>query len=207
MKQLGVELILANSPQAKGRVERMNGVLQDRLVKALRLAGISELKRANEFLAKEYLPGFNRKFQVEPASTADAHQAIPRRLDEVLSWEVERVVQKDWTVASGAKWYQLNRQPEALSLAGRKVIVRTLRDGRIQLERDGVKLRWKELSRRPERVKIKALRVEKKAEPWQPAANHPWRGLRIGSQPASLHPPTPGTKPNRKPRGHYLPSY
>src|SRR5882724_1617517 len=87
MKQLGVELILANSPQAKGRVERMNGVLQDRLVKALRLAGINEMKRANEFLAKEYLPGFNRKFQVASASPADAHRSIPPKLDEILSWE------------------------------------------------------------------------------------------------------------------------
>jgi len=186
MKQLGVELILANSPQAKGRVERMNGVLQDRLVKALRLAGISDLKRANEFLAKEYLPGFNRKFQVEPASAADAHQAVPRKLDEVLSWEVERVVQKDWTVASGAKRYQLDRQHEALSLAGRKVIVRTLRDGRVQLERDGVKLRWKELSRRPERTQAQVVRAKKPVKAWKPKANHPWRGLRIGSQRARL---------------------
>jgi hypothetical protein len=186
MRQLGVELILANSPQAKGRVERMNGVLQDRLVKALRLAGINDMKRANEYLAKEYLPGFNRKFQVEPASKADAHRAIPPKLDEILSWEEERVVQRDWTVACGAKWYQLNRQHEALSLAGRKVIVRTLRDGRIQLERDGVKLRWKQLSQRPEHIKVQIVRAEKKAEPWQPAANHPWRGLRIGSQRARL---------------------
>ena len=186
MKQLGVELILANSPQAKGRVERMNGVLQDRLVKALRLAGINDLKRANEFLAKDYLPGFNRKFQVEPASPADAHQAIPRKLDEVLSWEVERVVQKDWTVASGAKWYQLDRQHEALSLAGKKVIVRTLRDGRTQLERDGVKLRWRELSRRPKRIPAKNVRTTKPVATWKPSATHPWRGLRIGSQRAPL---------------------
>jgi hypothetical protein len=186
MKQLGVELILANSPQAKGRVERMNGVLQDRLVKALRLAGINDMKRANEFLAKDYLPGFNRQFQVEPASPADAHQAIPGKLDEVLSWELERVVQRDWTVASEGKRYQLDRQHEALSLAGKKVIVRTLRNGRLQLERDGVKLRWKELSQRPARVKTQAVRTEKKAELWKPTANHPWRGLRIGSQRARL---------------------
>jgi hypothetical protein len=186
MKQLGVELILANSPQAKGRVERMNGVLQDRLVKALRLAGISDMKTANEFVAKDYLPGFNRKFQVKPASAADAHQAIPRQLEEVLSWEVERGVQRDWTVASGAKWYQLDRQHEALSLVGKKVIVRTLRDGRVQLERGGVKLRWKELGCRPARIKPKNGNARKKAEPWQPAANHPWRGLQIGSQRARL---------------------
>lgn len=186
MKQLGVELILANSPQAKGRVERMNGVLQDRLVKALRLGGIGDLKRANEFLAKDYLPGFNRKFQVEPASPADAHQAVPRRLDEVLSWEVERVVQRDWTVASGGKWYQLDRQHEALSLVGKKVIVRTLRDGRVQLERRGLKLRWKQLPLRPQRAEVKVVKVTKALTPPRQTVNHPWRGLRIGSWRARL---------------------
>jgi hypothetical protein len=224
MKQLGVELILANSPQAKGRVERINGVLQDRLVKALRLAGISDIKRANQFLAQDYLMGFNRKFQFEPASPADAHQAIPRKLDEVLSWEVDRVVQRDWTVVSGAKWYQLDRQHEALSLAGKSVIVRTLRDGQVQLERGGVKLRFKELTRRPQRSNIQIPRATKPTQAWKPGANHPWRGLRIGSQRAglalgdSVRPalrsgltPSPNarnkTKPKPKqPRGHYLPS-
>lgn len=224
MKQLGVELILANSPQAKGRVERMNGVLQDRLVKALRLAGISDIQRANQFLAQDYLMGFNRKFQIEPASPADAHQAIPRKLDEVLSWEVDRVVQRDWTVASGAKWYQLDRQHEPLSLAGKSVIVRTLRDGQVQLERGGVKLRFKELSRRPQRSHIQISRATKPTQAWKPGANHPWRGLRIGSQRAglalgdSVRPPlrsglTPSpnarnktTPKPKQPRGHYLPS-
>jgi len=186
MKQLGVELILANSPQAKGRVERMNGVLQDRLVKALRLAGINDMKRANEFLAIDYLPGFNRKFQVEPASMADAHRAIPPKLDEILSWEEQRVVQRDWTVACQGKWRQLDRQHEALSLAGKKIIVRTLRDGRVQLERGGVKLRWKELNHRPGRVKTQVVRVEKTTRPRKPMANHPWRGLRIGRRRARL---------------------
>src|SRR5664280_1407908 len=116
METLAVELILANSPQAKGRVERMNGVLQDRLVKEMRLAGISDLESANGFLAETYLSAFNRKFNVVAASSADAHRGVPRELDEVLSWEEERVVQGDWTVACGGQWYQLDRQHEALSL-------------------------------------------------------------------------------------------
>jgi hypothetical protein len=72
MAQLGVKLILANSPQAKGRVERMNGVLQDRLVKELRLAGIRELESANRFLRK-WLTGFNRRFEHPAASPLDVH--------------------------------------------------------------------------------------------------------------------------------------
>jgi hypothetical protein len=156
---LAVKLILANSPQAKGRVERMNGVLQERLVKALRLAGISDLESANRFLADTFLPAFNRRFNRPAASPAAVQGAVPRKLDEVLSWEVQRVVQRDWTVASGGRWYQLDRQHEALSLVRRKVIVRTLRDGRVQLEYHGTKLRWRELPARPVRPPPKARPV------------------------------------------------
>lgn len=187
MEQLGVELILANSPQAKGRVERMNGVLQDRLVKALRLAGISDLAAANEFLARTYLAEHNRKFEVKAASPADAHQGVPRRLDEVLSWEAERVVQRDWTVAHGGQWYQLDKQHEAMSLAGKPVIVRRLRDGSVQLERGGVKLRWWALPGRPVREKVKSAELPKRAvAAKKPAADHPWRVQRVGSVRAAL---------------------
>jgi hypothetical protein len=178
MEQLGVELILANSPQAKGRVERMNGVLQDRLVKALRLAGISDLESANRFLDGEYLPAFHRRFARLAASPVDVHRAVPRHLDEVLSWEEERVVQGDWTVACGGKWYQLDRQHEALSLVRRKVIVRTLRDGRVQLVYRGKKLRWRPLPARPLRVKVKLVKVRRVALP--PSTNHLWRRFGMG---------------------------
>jgi transposase len=182
MEQLGVELIWAHSPQAKGRVERMNGVLQDRLVKALRLAGINDLKTANGFLAGTYLAEHNRKFQVKAASPADAHQAVPRRLNEVLSWEDQRVVQRDWTVAYAGKWYQLDKQHEALSLAGKRVIMRRLRDGRVQMERGGEKLRWRELPGRPVREKVRvATAPQRGVVANQPVANHPWRRQRIGS--------------------------
>ena len=174
MASLDVELILANSPQAKGRVERMNGVLQDRLVKALRLAGISDLESANLFLAETFLPAFNRQFNVVAASPADVHRGVPRELDEVLSWEAERVVQRDWTVASGGRWYQLDRQHEALSLAGKKVIVRTLRDRRVQLVHRGKKLKCRQLPGRPVRAPRPPVPTEVVAVS-PPAANHPWR--------------------------------
>ena len=76
---MGVELILANRPQAKGRVERMNGVLQDRLVKEMRLAGINDMESANRFLDGKYLRGFNRQFAREAASPLDVHRAVPRK--------------------------------------------------------------------------------------------------------------------------------
>ena len=174
MAQLGVELILAHSPQAKGRVERMNGVLQDRLVKALRLAPISDLERANRFLEKTYLWEFHQRFGRVAASPLDAHRGVPRDLDEVLSWEEARVVQRDWTVACAGQWYQLDRQHEALSLAGRKVVVRTLRDGRVQMVYRGQKLKWRRLPARP--VRLPASTAARRSPVRQaPAANHPWR--------------------------------
>lgn len=179
MAALNVDLILAQSPQAKGRVERMNGVLQDRLVKALRLAGINDLAGANRFLAETFLPGFNRQFNVVAASAADVHRGVPRELDAVLSWEVQRVVQADWTVAQGGRWYQLDRQHEPLSLARKKVIVRTLRDGRVQLVHRGKQLKWRELPGRPQRAPRAALPVEAVAVA-PPAADHPWRRFGAG---------------------------
>jgi transposase len=174
MSQLEVELILAHSPQAKGRVERMNGVLQDRLVKALRLAGINDLESANRFVDETYLAEFNRRFGRVAASPLDAHRGVPRNLNEVLSWEEERVVQRDWTVACEGKWYQLDRQHEALSLCGRKVVVRTLRDGLVQLAYRGRKLQWKELPKRPERVESsKPSKPARAIKP--PEVSHPWR--------------------------------
>jgi hypothetical protein len=184
MEQPGVEPILANSPQAKGRVERMNGVLQDRLVKELRLAGISEMASANRFLDGKYLRAFNRQFARAAASPVDVHGAVPRNLNEVLSWEEERVVQGDWTVACTGKRYQLDRQHEALSLVRRKVIVRTLRNGRVQLVYRGQPLKWRTLpagtvSKPPSAPKARKVKTTSVVKP--PSLSHPWRQLGVGA--------------------------
>jgi len=184
MEALGVDLILAHSPQAKGRVERMNGVLQDRLVKALRLAGISDIESANRFLDGKYLRQFNRQFAREAASAVDMHRAVPRNLNEVLSWEEERVVQGDWTVACAGKRYQLDRQHEALSLVRRKVIVRTLRNGRVQLVYRGKPLQWRGLPEgtvRQQAPKRKAKKVTPKRVVKPPGLSHPWRRLGVAA--------------------------
>src|SRR5664279_2176646 len=184
MEQLGVDLILANSPQAKGRVERMNGTLQDRLVKEMRLAGINDMESANRFLDGKYLRAFNRQFARAAASPMDVHRAVPRHLNEVLSWEEERVVQGDWTVACEGKRYQLDPQHEALSLVRRKVIVRTLRNGRVQLVYQGKALKWRALpagaARKSSPLKVKPLRKVKTKPETAPAWNHPWRRDGVG---------------------------
>jgi hypothetical protein len=174
MQQLGVDLELAYSPQAKGRVERRNGLLQDRLVKELRLAGISDLAAGNRFLESTFLPALNRRFCVQAAQAADVHRGVPRALAEVLSWEEERVVQRDWTVAWQGRYFQIERGHEGLGLAGRAVKVRELRDRRVQLVWGGQKLRWRELAHRPPpapRPKAAQARIRHT----KPAGAHPWR--------------------------------
>ena len=181
MEALGVDLILANSPQAKGRVERMNGTLQDRLVKELRLAGVRDMESANTFLAGKYLKGFNRQFARTAASPVDVHRAVPRNLNEVLSWEEERVVQGDWTVACAGQRYQLDRQHEALSLVRRKVIVRTLRNGRVRLVYRGQSLKWRLLpagAARKSPAKVKPVKPVKTKR--SPSLSHPWRRVGVG---------------------------
>lgn len=183
MKQLGVKIELAYSPQAKGRVERRNGLLQDRLVKELRLAGISDLVRANRFLEEDFLPEINQRFWVKPAQEADAHLPVPRDLAEVLSWEEERIVQRDWTVAWEGRWFQIESGHEALCLVGRSVIVRELRNGAVQLIREKQKLKHRELAQRPKRAP-RSKPLPTGTAQTKPVAGHPWRqfGLGVGQE-------------------------
>jgi hypothetical protein len=181
MKQLGVDLDCAYSPQAKGRVERRNGVFQDRLVKEMRLAGISNLEAANRFLEEKFLPDLNRRFWVKPAEPADVHRAVPRHLAEVLSWEESRVVQRDWTVSWQGRYFQIGQRHEGLCLAGKKVVVRELRDGTLQLVWAGQKLQWQELPQRPEpALKARKPSTSKRLLPVKPASAHPWRQFASG---------------------------
>lgn len=180
MKELGVDLQLAYSPQAKGRVERRNGLLQDRLVKEMRLAGISDLEAANEFLERTFLPQLNQRFWMKPAQSADVHRAVPARLNEVLSWQQERIVQRDWTLAWQGRWFQIDRAHEGWCLAGRAVTVRELRDGTVQLLWHGHKLRCTPLSERPRREP----KARKARQIIPPARAHPWRrfGEAVGQE-------------------------
>jgi len=172
MKRLGVALDLAYSPQAKGRVERRNGLFQDRLVKELRLAGINDLEAANRFLEEKFLPQLNKRFCVPAAQKADVHRARPRDLNEALSWEEPRLVQQDWTVTWKSRYFQIAKEHEGLCLAGRNVTVRELRCGAVQLLTGTQRLRFKELPARPKQT---VARVLKGKSP--PALNHPWRRL------------------------------
>jgi len=181
MKELEVELILAHSPQAKGRVERRHGVFQDRFVKALRLRKICSLEGGNHFLETEFLDELNEQFHVEARSSTDLHRSVPRgvKLEYVLSYQEPRVVQNDWTVSWCNRIFQVHESHQKLTLARKKILVSELLDGQIRLTHRGRELAWSELPTRPSPAKPKPSQTGVPAKQ-KPAANHPWRRPFLG---------------------------
>lgn len=175
MKVLGVKLSLANSPQAKGRVERRNGVFQDRLVKEMRLLKIDTLEAANEYLERLFLPEMNRRFVVPAREAGDLHRSIPAglRLREVLCWEEPRRVQNDWTVRWRNRWFQVDARHQGMNLAGKEIIVRERLDQSLAMVWRRQFLRFKELPARPVRVTVASSATPRVV--WTPPPEHPWR--------------------------------
>ena len=225
MRELGVKIVPAYSPQAKGRVERRNGLFQDRLVKALRLAGISDLDAANKFLDVQFLWQLNRRFTVMAAEPQDVHRSLGRdyKLDEILSIQDRRVVAQDGTVRWENRYFQLLQQKKHCSLAGHPILVRQLRDGRLQLLSGTERLHWKELPARPKPTADLPGPNRSVVPRVSPAANHPWRsfgvargvnfcrdhatGKRTWNRPPAspLHPPPGGggrAQPRQRPQQH-----
>ncbi|MEK6664577.1 MAG: hypothetical protein AABY73_12000, partial [Pseudomonadota bacterium] len=174
MSELAIEVILANSPQAKGRVERGFDTHQDRLVKELRLRGISNIPDANEYLWGEYLSEHNRRFAVEPASPADAHRPLLdlHDLAAILSVQVDRQVSNDFVVRHRNRFFQIGPQQPVRVCRKAKVCVQERLDGSIRLVAKGQRLKFHELPARPPRRL--APRVVRTKE----LANKAWRKTR-----------------------------
>lgn len=175
LAELGVTVIHANSPQAKGRVERLFRTLQDRLVKEMRLAGVKSVEQANEFLIR-YLPTYNRKFKVKPASESDIHQSAPspRALDKIFCIRDERTLRNDFTIAYNGKLYQIKD-----AIKTQKVAVEERMDGSLHITHRGLDLSYREIKRRPAKENLKTPKlIERRYQP----ADHPWKRLRRASE-------------------------
>jgi hypothetical protein len=188
LKELRIDFIPARSPQAKGRVERLFGTLQDRLVKEMRLNKIDNIEDANRFLAEEYLACHNRRFRCEPASRANAHRRLTKGFDLniILSRHDERRVANDYTIRWNNRIFQIGK-PAYPGLRGGRVTVVAAHDGSIQLMFGAKKLNWTEISRPAASPTGKPTPPPSpaKKEPskhWIPPPDHPWRQYR---QPAS----------------------
>jgi len=132
--RLGITVIAANSPQAKGRVERNHGVDQDRLVKELRLSGISAIEPANAFLLKTYLPYMNDKFSRPPRSADDAHVKPGKAvLDDILCMEHDRKVSKDYIVRFECRLFQILPEAKPKPRPGDAVLVRVKLDSSVHI--------------------------------------------------------------------------
>lgn len=170
LKELGVELLAAHSPQAKGRVERLFKTLQDRLIKELRLAGIATMEDANRFL-ESYLPLYNQRFTVPPTQQADLHRPTPRVRDlaRCLCIKTSRCLRKDCTIAHEGQLYQIHD-----SVRATHVQVEERLDGTRRITHHGRALGFHVIAARP--VPERTVRtLPRSSRPVTPRPTHPWR--------------------------------
>lgn len=183
MEQLNVTVIHANSPQAKGRIENLFGTLQDRLVKELRLANISDVAAANIFLQKTFLPAFNARFCVTPASETDVHCPLRKadNLPATLSVQSTRYVNQDFTIRFKNQWLQLiTKVQPTLVLPGNQVLVEERLDNSIRVRLKEHYLQYEKLTVKPARAKqpialTSNTGTNNHRTPTKPSLNHPWR--------------------------------
>jgi hypothetical protein len=173
LSELGVELIPAHSPQAKGRVERLFKTFQDRLIKEMRLAGVSTLDEANRFL-EDYLPIYNQRFTVQPAQAADLHRPHPahRELDRILCLKTTRCLRKDFTIAYQGGLYQIHETVRASH-----VLVEERVNGTLRITHQGRMLGFHAITSRPVKA-VEAKTVHQPRCPVTPRPDHPWRTRR-----------------------------
>ena len=192
-KDLGIRMIRANSPQAKGRIERLFRTLQDRLVKELRLVNISDIPAANRFVKEKFIPEYNKMFAVIPQKKGDLHRELNNNdkinMDRIFSIQDTRIVNNDFTISFKNKWLQLDQTQPVLVLKKSKVLVEERIDGSIFLSLRDKYLNFKELPERPKKIiDIKLPALASTIPSWKPPIDHPWRKpfiLNYGRYPAS----------------------
>jgi hypothetical protein len=175
-QRLGIKIIAAGSPQAKGRVERSHGTYQDRMVKKMRRKNIRTHAAANQYLEREYCDDHNRRFAVDAASDADYHLPAPaaKRLREIFRKETERTLSNDWVVRHENRFYQVEGKSRSHAPARSKVLVCEWEDGTMEIHYRGQKLLWQVIAQRPQRIEPVASKRTPPA-PAIPLPTHPWR--------------------------------
>ena len=169
-------MILAGSPQAKGRVERSFGTAQDRLVREMRVEGVATLEAANRFLADYWVPFWNERFTVEPADPRDAHRPLPPGADlEALFAETEtRVVARDFTIRFRNRRWQIPEGEAAGIAPGDEIVVERLLGGETRF-RLGERYLEVEPARRTPAAPAPAKPAKPRPAPPKPGPDHPWR--------------------------------
>lgn len=178
---LGIRIIPASSPQAKGRVERGHGTHQDRLVKKLRRRGIRDYATANAFLTTTYVPDHNARFARAPASAEDFHTPLPPEvdLDQVFRFETTRTLSHDWVVRHDNRLLQVERHGQYYPPSRSTVLVCEYEDGHLELWYRGHRLPWTEITGQVPTHLVAPRRATpappRRPSRWRPPAGHPWR--------------------------------
>lgn len=184
MNQLMIGMIFANTPQAKGRVERANQTLQDRLVKELRLRGIDTMEAANKYLP-EFIEQYNRKFAVKPKSEVNAHRPLTSldRLEEIFTKQTTRVLSKNLNLQYQNKLYQIQTKHSGYAMRNARVLIREYFDGQVTIEYQDRQLDYTILEYQPKseivdskQINLKIEKIKRQSNPvWKPPADHPWK--------------------------------
>jgi len=176
VKELGVDVIYADSPQAKGRIERLFNTFQNRLIKEMRLKDIKSTKEGNRFL-KYYLPAYAKRFAVVPANDTDLHRPIAKGvdLDAVFCVKTIRVLRNDFTVAYNSKLYQIEDNVNA-----EKVTVEERANGSIHISYRNMDLKFKEITTMP---KKQQKEPQSPKGPYIPPRTAAWRRFRLPGSP------------------------
>jgi hypothetical protein len=177
-QKLGIKIIAANSPQAKGRVERGNGTHQDRLVKKMGRKKIRTHAEANRFVQEEYLADHNARFARDAAEPQDYHRTAPsaRELEQVFCLETERSISNDWVVRYDRRYFQLERSSDYPPRQA-KVTVWEWEDGRVEIRYKGKARQHREIEapQPPAPAPIRTNAKPPRKSSWKPPASHPWK--------------------------------
>lgn len=178
MQELDIRILCANTPQAKGRVERANQTLQDRLTKELRLRGISSMEAGNAFLV-EFMADYNRRFAVTPRSQHDAHRPLAPTddLDRILTRRETRILSENLTFQYYKVIYQIQVKRPTYAMRNAPVMICQNAQGEIQVLYKGHPLPYKVFHRQEHQAEVVASKSIDAAlrQPFRPAPDHPWR--------------------------------
>jgi transposase len=181
MQELDIQIICANTPQAKGRVERVIQTLQDRLVKEMRLRGISNMVDGNAYLP-EFIADLNQRFAVEPRSSVNAHRPLTAKEDlaRILTWQETRTLSKNLTLQFEKVVYQIQTQRPSYALRNAQVIVCVNPQEEITILYNGKALPYTICHRQVKQAEIVSAKqldraLQEQRLPARPAPDHPWR--------------------------------
>lgn len=179
-RDLSINLITANSPQAKGRIERLFETLQDRLIKEMRLRNISDLETANKFLDEVYIAKFNQQFSVASQKKGDLHKGLAefekQNLEKIFSIQDTRIVNNDFTISFKNQRFQLDQEQSTLVCKKDRVLIEERLDGSTKISLRNKYLNFKVLPERPRKIMdIKLAALTKTKSNWIPPKDHPWR--------------------------------